>query len=78
MELVKAVVHREPVRLVAADRSSPAVADPEGVADIDPADPEEAAGIGLAVLEEDTVAEMDPSSKAGLVVDPVEDTTVAG
>ena len=67
MEREKAVGHREPALLEAADRSTTVVAGPEEAADID-----------LAGLEEDTVVEMDPSSKAGLVLDPVEDTTAAG
>jgi hypothetical protein len=67
MEPEKAVGRRGPVLLEAADRNRAVVADPEGVADID-----------LADLEEDTVVEMDPSSKAGSVAGPVEDTTAAG
>jgi len=78
MEREKAVGHREPALLEAADRGRAVVAGPEGVADIGLADPEEAADIDLAGLEEDTVVEMDPSSKAGLVLEPVEDTTAAG
>lgn len=85
----KAVGHREPVLLEAADRSGPAVADPEGVAgiglagleevvDIDPVGPVEAVDIGLADPVEDIVAEMDPSSKTDLVAGPAEDTIAAG
>lgn len=65
MEPEKAVGHREPVLLEAADRSRAVVAGPEEAAD-------------LAGPVEDIVVEMDPSSRAGLVAGPVEDATAAG